>query len=241
MSATTDHNAAVPVALEVQEHPLLRRIAHWSIVVSVLVMTGSGWRIYNGVPILPFTFPDWLTLGGDWHRALIYHNDGGFGTAVAYHLAGLWLLLFGVTLYIAHSLLTGHFRRDLLPVGPKSFLHDFIAAATFKLAHKLGEYNAVQKVFYFGVLACIVMMLLTGAVLWKPVQFQGLTALFGGFQSTRVLHFLFMSLIVGFIFVHVALVAIVPKTLVAMVTGRATARPHAAHQAAQGPMLEGKM
>ncbi len=220
--------------VEVQEHPALRRIAHWLLVLSIFIMTGSGWRIYDSAPIFPFTFPDAYTLGGDWHRELVWHNDGGTGNAIAWHLAGLWLLLVSVTLYVVHSLVTGHFRRDFLPVGPRSFLRDFVAAATFKLAHRLGEYNAVQRVFYFGVLFAIVMMILTGAVIWKPVQFQGLTWLFGGFQGARLLHFLFMSAIVGFVAVHVALVAIVPKTFVAMVLGRATARPHATRPAAEG-------
>jgi thiosulfate reductase cytochrome b subunit len=131
-----------------------------------------------------------------------------------------------------HALLTGHFCRDYLPVGPKSFFRDFLAAATFKLEHRLGEYNAVQKAFYLGVLGAVVMMIISGLAIWKPVQLQFLTALFGGFQGARLVHFLFMAAIALFIVVHVTLVALVPKTFVAMVTGRATARPH--HAAAKG-------
>ena len=214
------------IELEVQEHPAIRRVAHWLLVLSIFIMVGSGWRIYNTSPIFPFSFPETFTLGGNGAIAIVHHNDGGVANAIAWHFAGMWLLLFAALLYIAHGLLTGHFFRDFLPVGPKTFFRDFIGAATFRLSHRLGEYNAVQKVFYLGVLFAILMMMVSGLAIWKPVQFQALTWAMGGFQGARLVHFLFMAAIVLFVVVHVTLVAIVPKTLVAMITGRATARPH---------------
>jgi thiosulfate reductase cytochrome b subunit len=194
-----------------QRHSAMARVAHWCQALAVIIMIGSGWRIYDNVPIFPFEFPYWITLGGDKYLAF----------------AGIWLLLFGFGLFVANGVLTGHFRRDLLPVGPKSFLRDFIAAATFKLGHRLGEYNAVQRAFYWGVMFAIAMMFISGLALWKPVQLGFLTWIFGGFPAARVVHFLFMAAIVGFLLVHVMLVAIVPKTLVAMVIGRATDAGHA--------------
>lgn len=213
-------------AIEVQHHPAIRRVAHWLQALAILIMIGSGWGIYNASPIFGFSFPTMFTLGGEGAISIVHHNDGGVANAIAWHLAGLWLLAASALLYVVHTVVTGHLKRDLLPVGPRLFFHDFIAAATFKLEHRLGEYNAVQKVFYLGVVLAIAMMFLSGLAIWKPVQFQALTWLFGGFQAARWVHFLFMTAIAGFIVVHVALVAIVPKTLVAMVLGRATARPH---------------
>jgi thiosulfate reductase cytochrome b subunit len=212
--------------LQVQRHPLIRRVAHWSLAASIIIMVGSGWRIYNASPIFPFGFPEFATLGGNEAKSLVWHDDGGVANGIAWHLAGLWLLITAVTLYLVHSLATRHIQRDFLPVGPRAFWRDFTAAARFKLAHHLGEYNAVQKVFYIGVLFAIFMMIVSGLAIWKPVQLQWLTWLFGGFQGARLVHFLFMAAVVAFLVVHVALVAIVPKTLVAMVTGRASARPH---------------
>jgi type IV secretory pathway TrbL component len=43
--------------------------------------------------------------------------------------------------------------------------------------------------------------------------------LFGSFQTIRLIHFLCMSAIVGFLLVHVALALLVPQSLVAMLTG----------------------
>jgi thiosulfate reductase cytochrome b subunit len=215
-----------PVILE-QRHHVLLRLAHWAQAAAILVMIGSGWRIYNQEPILPFRFPVELTLGGEIRGTLVYNNDPGVANAIAWHFAGMWLLLGAFTLYLAYGVISGHFRRDLLPVGPKSFFHDFIAAATFKLPHTLGVYNYVQRAFYWGVMGAITMMLASGLAIWKPVQFGWLTALMGGFQGARIVHFLFMTAIVGFIAVHLALVALVPSTLRSMILGRATAEAHA--------------
>jgi hypothetical protein len=51
------------------------------------------------------------------------------------------------------------------------------------------------------------------------MQFSELTTLFYDVQGARLVHFLGMAAIVLFLLVHVALALLVPKTLVAMVTG----------------------
>ncbi len=94
---------------------------------------------------------------------------------------------------------------------------------TFRLPHRIGAYNAVQKTLYLGVLAAGVVTVLSGLAIWKPGQLQELTFLFGGFDFARVVHFFGMTAIVLFLIVHVALVIVVPKTLPPMITGRADA------------------
>ena len=205
----------------VQSHALVVRIAHWLMALSIVLLIASGWRIYDASPIFGFRFPVWTTLGGDVETALAVHNDPGVATAIAWHFAAMWLLLASYLSFVLWGLFSGHFWRDFLPVGPQSFLRDFIAAARFRLEHRLGEYNAVQRVFYWGVLALVALMLLPGIAIWKPVQTYPLEALLGGFQGARIVHFAGMALIAGFIVVHVTLVILVPRTFIAMVTGRA--------------------
>jgi thiosulfate reductase cytochrome b subunit len=218
-----------PATHDIQEHPLLVRIAHWLMVLAIIVMIGSGWRIYNSVPIFgDYRFPLWATLGGDPMESKIAHMDPGVANALNWHFTGLWLLLLSYGLFIAHGVISGHFWRHFLPVTPLRILHDLVAALTFRLPHRLGEYNAVQRAAYWFVLISVLMMFLSGLAIWKPVQLSWLTWCFGGYPAARVIHFLFMSAICGFIIVHVTLVAIVPKTLVAMVFGRAADPIHAA-------------
>ena len=81
-------------------------------------------------------------------------------------------------------------------------------------------YNAVQRLLYLGVILIAIVIVLSGLSIWKPVQFQELTALFGGYDFARYVHFVAMAAIVGFLAVHVALALLVPKSLRAMVRGK---------------------
>lgn len=211
-----------------QLHPLSRRVMHWINALAILVMIGSGWRIYNYYPALPihFGFPYYLTLGGDFTIDETINMEDGLANALAWHFAAMWVLMLNFIAYIIVGFVSGHFRRDFLPVTARAFARDFFAALRGRLGHQLGEYNAVQKVFYWGVLAAIVVTILSGLSIWKPVQLQALTWLFGGYEFARVVHFFGMAAIVAFLVVHLALTALVPKTFVAMVLGRASATPH---------------
>jgi thiosulfate reductase cytochrome b subunit len=205
----------------VKVHPAVVRATHWFNVVAMAIMIGSGWRIWNSSPIFDFSFPVAVTLGGDPAASQDVHNELGLAGALQWHFAGMWLLVVNGLVYVIYGIWSGHFRHSFFPVGPSAFIRDALAALTFRLPHRLGVYNAVQKTLYLGVLLAGVVMVLSGLAIWKPGQFQELALLFGGFDTARLIHFLGMSAIVLFLFVHIALVIIVPKTLPAMITGRA--------------------
>jgi len=211
-------------------HPGLVRATHWINAVAMVIMIGSGWRIWNSSPIFDFSFPTAITVGGDPAMSQDVHNELGLASALQWHFAGMWLLVTNGLVYVTYGVLSGHFRHAFFPVGPAAFVRDAFAALTFRLPHQFGVYNAVQKTLYLGVLAAGVVMVLTGLAIWKPGQFQELTWLFGGFDTARLVHFLGMTAIVLFLIVHISLVAIVPKTLPTMITGRAPA-----HEAEPAP------
>ena len=190
-------------------HPVWVRITHWINAIAILVMIGSGWQIYNASPLFDFTFSRSITLGG-W-----------LGGAIQWHFAAMWVLVINGLVYLTLGFVTGRFRRKLLPITPSAVLADVKAALTFKLAHDdLSHYNAVQKLLYSGVILAGIIVVLSGLAIWKPVQFQELTTLFGGYNFARYVHFFAMAAIVGFLAVHVALALLVPKSLRAMIIGR---------------------
>jgi thiosulfate reductase cytochrome b subunit len=190
-------------------HPVWMRITHWINALAMLVMIGSGWEIYNASPLFGFTFPKSITLGGWLAGALLWH------------FAAMWVLAVNGLVYLALGLVTGHFRKKLLPIRPAEVAADLKAALTFKLSHDdVSVYNSVQRLLYLGVILAGIVIVLSGLAIWKPVQLQELTALFGGYEAARYVHFFAMAAIVGFLVIHVLLAIIVPKSLRAMVTGR---------------------
>jgi thiosulfate reductase cytochrome b subunit len=202
-------------------HSPFVRITHWLNAIAIVIMIGSGWRIYNNVPIFSWlVFPEWATLGGDPEITYKLNKDVGFSNALLWHFAAMWLFLINGAAALIHGLWSGRLQKKWLPVTMAELSRDMRQALAFNLAHEdITVYNAVQKLLYIGVVAASLLMLISGLAIWKPVQFQTLTWIFYDFQGARLAHFIGMAGIALFLLVHVALAIFVPKTIIAMTTG----------------------
>ncbi len=190
-------------------HPLPLRIMHWINAIAIFIMIGSGWKIYNDDVIFGFLhFPDSIVIG-KWAQ---------YG--LQWHFFGMWIFVLNGLAYLCYGTVTGRFRRKLFPISAHEVLMTVGDALQLQLRHDdLTHYNAVQKILYLGVMLVGIVIVTSGLALWKPVQFSELAALFGSFQTIRLVHFLCMSAIVAFLMVHVILAFLVPQSLFAMVTG----------------------
>jgi len=207
LAASGERNIATTTAKVIQ--PAWVRIVHWINAVAMVLMIMSGWQIYNASPLFDFKFSHSITLG-DW-----------LGGALLWHFAAMWLLMVNGLVYVVLGFATGRFRKKLLPITHGGVISDAKAALTGKLSHDdLSKYNYVQKLLYAGIIVVGILIVLSGLSIWKPVQLQYLTALFGGYDVARYVHFICMSAIVLFLIVHVALAVLVPKSLRAMIIGR---------------------
>jgi thiosulfate reductase cytochrome b subunit len=190
-------------------HPLVVRLCHWLNVIAVLIMITSGWAIYNASPLFDFEFPFAITLGG-W-----------LAGALQWHFAGMWLFVLNGLIYVAYGILSGHFRRKLLPVWPSQVLKDVVAAFRGHLAHDdLSVYNAAQRAAYLGLVFLLILLVATGLVLWKPVQFYWYGQFLGDYEGARLLHFFAMAGVAFIVLIHVLMVIAVPRTFPTMITGR---------------------
>ena len=209
MSASTLASTPEPGVGRRRLHPLPVRIMHWINAVAMIVMITSGWGIYNDSVIFHFIyFPRSITLGSWAAEHLLWH------------FAGMWLLAANGLVYLIYGTATRRFRERLFPIRAGDVVQTVRDTLHLKIAHEdITTYNAVQKLLYIVVILAGVMQVVSGLAIWKPMQFAELTALLGGFQSARTIHFLGMAVIVGFLVVHVALALLVPSTLKAMVTG----------------------
>ncbi len=192
-------------------HPLFVRVTHWVNAFAIFVMVLSGWRIYNASPLFRFEFPPGFTLGG-W-----------LAGALAWHFAAMWLLAINGVAYLAYGIVSGHFRRNFLPISLSRALDDIASASRGRLDHAPGRYNAAQRLLYVGVILAAIVAILSGLAIWKPVQLQGLTAVMGGYEAARLVHFFAMAAIVAFLVVHIGLAVTAKGVLAPMFTGRAGA------------------
>ena len=185
------------------------RITHWLNALAVLVLVTSGWRIYNAAPFFPFDIPVVLTLGG-W-----------LGGALQWHVAAMWLLAANGLVYLALNIVSGRLFAKFFPLSIKGIFRDARDALRGKLSHAdPRRYNHVQRFAYLFVMLDTVVLVLSGLVLWKSVQFGLLRDLLGGYEFARRIHFVAMALLVGFVAVHLVMVALVPRTLLTMLSAQ---------------------
>src|SRR5712691_466795 len=190
-------------------HPLPVRITHWINAIAILIMILSGWAIYDASPLFSFEIPYGITLGG-W-----------LAGALQWHFAAMWLLVLNGLFYVCYGIVSGHFKSSFLPVTPRSVWREFKSALRGQISHELGVYNAVQRAAYIGVLCVGAVLVLSGLAIWKPVQFQEIAALMGGYEGARLVHFIAMALVVFIALVHIVMVILVPRTFPTIITGRA--------------------
>ena len=190
-------------------HPVWLRATHWLNALAVVILATSGWRIYNASPLFDFKFAKGITLGG-W-----------LGGAIQWHFAAMWLLAANGLVYLLCNVGTGRLVRKFFPLSPRAIVADLRAALRGRLSHAdPRQYNAAQRAAYLFVMVDAVLLVLSGLVLWKSVQFPLLRELLGGYETARRVHFFAMAALVAFLAVHLALAALVPRRLLAMIRGR---------------------
>jgi thiosulfate reductase cytochrome b subunit len=188
---------------------------HWINAFAMIAMIMSGWGIYDDdVIIHGLHFSSALRLGSWAAPSLLWH------------FAAMWVLALNGLAYLIYGFATGRLRERMLPIRIDALVQTIRETLHFKIAHDdLTVYNAVQKLLYIVVILAGISQVVTGLLIWKPIQFSSAVALLGGFQAVRVEHFVGMSVIVGFLMVHVALSLLVPQTLWAMLSGGPRLQP----------------
>jgi len=192
-------------------HPAFIRITHWVNAVALLIMITSGLRIYNASPLFDFTFPDAITFGG-W-----------LAGARMWHFFAMWLFAVNGVVYVLYNILSKHGRRTTL--FRKSDAPGVLPMVLYYLRIQKEyppqqKYNPLQKLAYTIVPFLALGGILTGIAIYWPVQFSGIAAVFGGYDTARLWHIIFMSALVLFTAGHILMVAIAGwENFLSMITG----------------------
>jgi len=206
-----------------REQPLLIRLSHWLSVPLLVVMAGSGLQILVAYPYLGPRggLYKWYPLQGDpppsWLR---------FGTWLAgarqWHFAIAWFLVLNGAIYVAYQITSGEWRRRVfLPrrdaAGALAMFLYYLRVSRTPPPEDF--YNGLQRLAYTLAIVFAMTIVLSGLAIYKPVQLHWLAAMFGGYDGARVIHLGGLILLAAFTLNHVVLVALHPRTLIAMITG----------------------
>lgn len=216
----------------VKKNPLAIRWFHWINFPLLATMVWSGLLIFwassddkirvFGHEVFPDWFyhpaiPTWFPQTPNWSKSwlpfdlyhghrVFYRLDASLATGMAYHFFFMWLFVGNGLLYVLFLLISGEWRT-LAPrlKGLKNALlvalHDLHLA---KEPPQVGKYNDAQRFAYTGVIFLGAVMIVSGFAIYKPTQAYWLTALLGGYQMARWIHFWTTMLIAAFFLVHVA-------------------------------------
>jgi Ni/Fe-hydrogenase b-type cytochrome subunit len=196
-----------PPVRPVYEHPWAVRFCHWANTVSVTVLAMSGLQIFNAFPSFGPKIPEHNVID-DVPPALAL--GGWLAGALQWHFTFMWIFAGAGLLYVASQIVSGHFRtvlftrRDLPGVWPMARHYFFFGPQP----PSTGQYNPLQKLAYSITLIFGALSLLTGLVMYKPVQLSSLGWVFGGYHSARLIHFVAMCGLLAFIPGHLIMVAL---------------------------------
>ena len=213
-----------------EPHSALVRITHWINAASFAALVVSGVAILLAHPRLywgetgAFGAPSLV----DLPLPLVLTGQSGWGRYL--HFLSAWVCVIAGAAYGIAGLLTGHLRRELLPVRgdlrhAMSHLRPRRPAADLDLA-----YNPAQRLAYSAVVIGLVpAMIWTGLAMSPAVTSVApfLVTVIGGQQSARTIHFAVACALVLFLAGHVFMVALsgFRVRMRGMITGRRAMSP----------------
>lgn len=200
------------------------RLSHWANVPLLVVMAGSGLEILSSYPYLGARgahYAWWPLQGANAPAPL--RLGGWLAGGRHYHFAFAWFFVANALLYGAGLARHGEWRDRVFKPG-RDLRNAWGTALHYVRIRKQapppqGLYNGLQRLAYTVAVALGVTQVLSGLAMWKPVQLRALDWLFGGYDGARAVHLLGLLALALFVAGHLLMVALHPRTLVAMITG----------------------
>jgi thiosulfate reductase cytochrome b subunit len=165
------------------------KLTHGMTIVTLIIMIGSGLRIYNANPVFGgrggWVFPKELVLGG------------GLSDARNWHFATMWFFSMNLLIYGLYIFITKRWEKR------------FASSADVK-ALQVSQ-NAKRKTYawhrlaYTAVIPILLMAIVSGIAMYKPAQFDWLASLFINWQTLRTVHFITVPIVLIFMLFHVIL------------------------------------
>src|SRR5437868_1038781 len=233
--------SSAPVATATPRHSALVRVTHWITTLCFLALLVSGGeivishpRFYWGetgnvltTPLFKLPIPSSRTLVPTGYGYVLPDQNGW---SRYLHFQAAWAAVLTGMLYAVSSLLTGHFRKNLLPAGAglswRALSSEIANHLRFKPPAKdeAWSYNVLQRLTYlFVILVLFPLVIWTGLAMSPAIAsaFPAAVTVFGGQQSARTIHFFVSVFLVLFLLVHVVMICLAGfrNRMRAMITG----------------------
>lgn len=217
------------------------RVTHWITVVAFLALLISGGEIVishprfywgeagnvNTTPLFALPIPssrDTVPTGYNY----VMPDQNGWSRYL--HFEAAWVAVLTGLVYGVAGIVSGHFRRDLIPEPrERTWRAYWLRAAKYlrrEPADRLEDrsYNVLQRTAYLGVIFVLFPLAIWTGLAMSPSftsAFPLTVVLLGGRQTARTLHFFVSWALVLFFVVHVAMVALsgFRSRMRAMITG----------------------
>lgn len=218
------------------------RISHWILSASFITLAFTGFVILMAHPRLYWgevgndLTPALIELPisrnhkhGGWEKAVSFFQDAaspvtasrtydifnknGWGRSLHF-LAAWFLVVIGLS-YLIAGVITGHFRRHIVPrsseLSPNLLWQDVRDHLRMRIRQATGgpQYGLVQKCSYFAVVFLALPLIVVSGLAMSPAITAGypiLLRIFGGFQSARTIHFFAFVVLMLFLLVHVMMI-----------------------------------
>jgi thiosulfate reductase cytochrome b subunit len=164
----------------------LAKVFHWINILSLFVMLSSGLQIYNANPVFGgrggWHFPSFLLLGG-W-----------LGGGRNWHFAAMWFYALNLVWYGLYVVISRRWKNRYATSSD-------LKALRVSQNTKRKNY-ALHRLVYTLIIPVLLLAIVTGLAMYKPVQFYWLSSLFGSWQTLRTIHFITVPTIILFTVIH---------------------------------------
>ncbi len=237
---------SIPASVRAPRHSAVVRATHWittlcffALLVSGVEILLSHPRFYWGetgnvltAPLFRIPVPASRSAVPTGYGYVLPDQNGW---SRALHFQSAWLAVLTGAIYFAFGLLTGHFRRNLLPsradLSPPALSAELTGHLRFWRHGAAGawSYNTLQRLSYLLVVFGLFPLVVWTGLAMSPgfaAAFPVSVTIFGGQQSARTIHFFVTVFLVLFLLVHVVMVCVAGfrSRMRAMITGRGAAR-----------------
>ena len=146
----------------------------------------SGLQIYNANPVFGGR--------GGWHFPSVFLLGGWLAGGRHWHFAAMWLYALNLLWYGIYIFITRRWQ------------HRFVRSNDLKALQK--SQNPKRKTYawhrfvYTAIIPVLLLAVLSGLGMYKPVQFHWIVDLFGSWQSLRIVHFITVPTVLVFATLH---------------------------------------